>query len=117
MRHAVFALTLCASPALAEGYENHGGVQLFSEPCANALEQIDWINTVDADGYVLTYGVHGMARAAAASAMAWGFVLGYDARAGGLHTSEQTTLERLREGCAANPDMSAKAILDALSAE
>lgn len=115
MRQAVCALALCASPATADGYSDIQGVQMFTqEPCGDVIAAIDWADTASPEAIILKRGVNGLAQDIALSGMMWGMLLGYDTRAGGLHANGQTTLERLRAGCAANPENTAKAILDGL---
>lgn len=118
MRQAVFALALCASPAVADGYSDHSAVQMFTDGlCRDVVAAIDWTETAVPEAIILERGLNGLTQDIALSGMAWGMLLGIDLERGGLHTPGQTTLERLREACAANPDQTAKAILDALPVE
>lgn len=113
MRHAIVALALCASPAVADGYSDHSAVQMFTiSPCGDVVAAIDWTETAVPEAIIFERGLSGLTQDIALSGMAWGMLLGIDVERGGLHTPEQTTLERLREACAANPDQTAKAILD-----
>jgi len=115
LRNTVFAFALCASPAAAGGYSDHAAIQVFAnQPCSETVAAIDWLNEVDPEAYTLTYGLRGTVQAGAKSAMMWGILLGYDARAGGLHTQTQSTLERLKSECANAPEKSARDILDEL---
>jgi len=113
LRHAIVALALCASPASADGYSDLKGVQMFTDgPCGDFVAAIDWADTAAPEAIILERGLNGLSQDIALSGMMWGILLGYDARAGGLHTPEQTTLERLRVACAESPEKPAKAILD-----
>lgn len=113
MRHAIVALALCASPAVADGYSDLKGVQMFTDgPCGDVVAAIDWADTAAPEAIILERGLSGLSQDIALSGMAWGVLLGIDLERGGLHTPEQTTLERLREACAESPEKPAKAILD-----
>lgn len=115
MKRLAFALSLGAAPALAGGYSDVRGVQIFSTaPCGETIAAIDWADTALPESILIERGLSGLTQDIATSGMMWGILLGYDAKAGGLHTAEQTTLERLRDACAENPDQTARAILDGL---
>jgi hypothetical protein len=90
--------TLTATSALAD-YSTHKSVTPFIEnPCTEVLAAIDTPETT--------------IEAIAQMSMAWGFILGYDAASGGLHDGEQTTLVRLREACANNPETPITVLMD-----
>lgn len=110
MRFTIAALAaLSAAPAAAD-YSDHRGVRLFSDrPCTEALATIDQPLDRYTDRGLAS--LPDAAREAAAQAMAWGFVLGFDTAAGGLHGDGRTTLERLRLACAMNPDTPALDLL------
>lgn len=118
----VAILALVAGPAFAEGYSEHKGVTLFTKDvCGAAVAAIDAdpepgeISEAD----VALYGLVGSVEKSleplwpslSKKGMAWGFLLGYDTAQGGLHTESQTTLERFRDACAANPNRTGLEIL------
>lgn len=82
------------------------------EPCGEVIAAIDWADTASPEAIILERGMKGLTQDMAVSSMMWGMLLGYDLHSGGLHTPEQTTLERLRAACEAAPSNSAKTILD-----
>lgn len=102
-------LALIGSPALAD-YSDHSIVRLFTnEPCTRAVAEID-----QSFSHFHDRGLEGaadMVGAMTRQAMAWGFLLGFDAAEGGLHSEAETTLMRLRAACAENPDHTALSIL------
>ena len=119
MRAAALLLIL-ASPAASDGYAAHNGVTLFTENlCSDVIALIDsdGPDAPDELGMVvdgLRSYVEDLSAHMAQKGMAWGFILGYDTAKGGLHTTDQTTLERLRETCDATPERTAMDILQSL---
>lgn len=108
-------MTLSASSAVAEGYADHHMTQLFTaRPCGEVVSTIDWLNTAEPPNLLDEASTQKFIEGAGMAGMAWGVLLGIDLERGGLHTSGQTTLERLRTACIASPDQTAKAILDNL---
>lgn len=104
---SIFA-AFAAAPSLAGDYSSHRGVTLFTqEPCAEVFQFLD-----GEEPDVLVVGLEGLASHLAQYAMAWGFILGYDAARGGLHEGEKTTLMRLRDECEAAPERTAFEILE-----
>ncbi len=97
--------------AWAQGYEDSGVVAAFRDrPCAEVLELI---YLQEAAGLTLgeTMGLAGTKN------LYLGFVVALAAAHGGLHTESQTTLARLREACASEPEASALSILEGFAAE
>lgn len=113
MKRLAFALWAFATPAFANGYSDVHGIQVFSSaPCGDVIAAIEWFESASPETVILERGIQGLAKDIAVSGMMWGILLGYDAHAGGLHTEEQSTLERLRAACEQAPDQSARSILD-----
>lgn len=106
MRLAALA-ALLAGPAFGQSYEDHERLVIFTqEPCGAVIA------AVDGDGFDLNAGMEEITEMVAAMGATWGIILGYDTAKGGLHSENQTTLERLRDECAANPEKTAQEILD-----
>lgn len=112
MKKILAAIALLGSSASAESYENHEAIVAFSsQPCAEFVQIIDGQKLA---GSVLSDTPEETMRRITERGMMWGVLLGYDARAGGLHSSDQTTLERLRDACKADPNRPARLLLDAM---
>ena len=97
--------------AWAQGYGERGVVAAFRDrPCGEVIEVI---YLREAAGLTLgeTFGVQGTKN------LYLGFVVGFDAAHGGLHTGAETTLVRLREACAARPEATALSLLEGFAAE
>jgi hypothetical protein len=97
--------------AWAQGYGESGVVAAFRDrPCGEVLEVI-YLQEATGLTFGETIGVAGTKN------LYLGFVVGFDAAHGGLHTEAQTTLARLREACAASPEATALSLLEAFVAE
>ncbi len=102
---------LLPGAAWAQGYGESGVVTAFRDrPCGEVLELI-YLREVSGLSLGETMGVAGTKN------LYLGFVVGFDAAHGGLHTDAQSTLVRLREACAADPDATALSILEGFAAE
>lgn len=114
---ALIALALMAAPASAlPAYDEHKGVVIFTQaPCTEVIAAIDADAPDPEDLDMVLHGVGGylksLTEVLAVKSMAWGFILGFDAASGGLHSETETTLERLRLVCARTPERPAAEIL------
>lgn len=96
MRTSIALLLLCAGPAFAEPH--YMTVAFAEKPCGEALDYIE-------NPAVTPQGMGNMA-------MAFGYLLGFQAAMGGdLSGEAETILKRLVADCTANPDMTALDLL------
>lgn len=110
LRMIALAAMLPAS-AWAQGYGESGVVVAFRDrPCGAVLDVI-YLREATGLTFGETIGVAGTKN------LYLGFVVGFDAAHGGLHTDTETTLARLREACAANPEATALSILEGFAEE
>jgi hypothetical protein len=112
MKKTAIAAFLCASPAFAGGYSEHEAIVAFSQaPCSEFISAVE--GKALAASFLLDDAEQTM-KLIAQNGMMWGVLLGYDAHAGGFHTENSTTLERLKAACSVTPEKSARDILDSL---
>lgn len=101
-----------ASSVIAESYSNHEAVQLFRDnPCSDVVNYIEGGKTAEA---MLSGDTEQLMQAVAKQGMIWGFLLGYDTKAGGLNSEHETTLQRLKDECSIDSQATAVQILEGL---
>lgn len=124
MRNAIAAaLVLLPVAAYADqgrnGYFENSGVKPFTEQkCGEVIHAVDSDGPGPLpDGASLDMYARDLGRFFAKQGTTWGFILGYDIANGGLHADGETTLQRLRQACAKEPERTALSILEELAAQ
>ncbi|MEP3330079.1 hypothetical protein [Sedimentitalea sp.] len=101
MRYLVTALTLLAAPLSAHDMQDN----FTNRKCGEALAFIDAPDRGDGSTKTLVMS-------AGAMAMAFGYLLGFEAASGReLKGDAETLLTRIREDCASSPDKTALELL------
>ena len=109
MLRALCLALLLPGSAGAQGYADNPAVAAFRDrPCA---EVVDVIYVREAAGLTLqeTMGLVSQKN------LYMGFILGFDTARGGLQGEAESTLARLREACAADPEATALELLEGLA--
>lgn len=110
LRSICLAVLLPAS-AWAQGYADSAVIAAFRDrPCSEVIEVI-YLEGTDGLSLQETIGRAGTRN------LYLGVVVGFDAAHGGLEGEASTTLVRLRDACAADPEATAMALLEGFAAE
>ena len=101
------------------GYMENPGVKPFTEQkCGEVIHAVDSDGPGPlTDGVSLDMYARDLGRFFAKQGVTWGFILGYDIASGGLHADGETTLQRLRQACAKDPERTALSILEEFAAQ
>lgn len=109
MIRAAALAVIIAAPANASGYSDHTITNAFRDlPCAETIGAID---KPDMSAAIASGDPKAVTGPLGKQAGYFGFIVGFDVASGGLNGDAETTLARLREACAENPQASALDLL------